>query len=417
MQSTASKRVLSTLASKLHPQLPLSPRESQQLLTLLTTSFRTHLDREFPKAKQANLISKNKLLPGPSPARSISSFESTSQHINSILTDPLFAVKPQRRGSQPAAIDVLRDPQAWFVDQIAAGTATLSKAVMCIELLRSTPYTPARQEQEKSLANTTAQWLRTSGTDSSREFVLLVSTSNYQPRGFLYGLLDILMAEGQTSVPWRWYIKTQAQRIKETNLEESRVAQFRRLLLSTMVRVNRNRDVNAAVAVFLQAFRMAQIEGHEVAFSILRPAGAALVNYIIATPNHSIQPEAYQSFIGTLPLWLGDWSSAVEAMLWLHHPQKRSALQGLRYIQDHQGAVLYAQSTRSRKGFLVQLCLGVARQLLEEEKYTDAQIAMEFTKVHFADLVLPKTKEPTSRSSKERREKQNLEMLDRLIPT
>ncbi|RZL15656.1 MAG: PorT family protein [Hymenobacter sp.] len=31
MQSATSRRILSTLASKLHPQLPLSPRESQQL--------------------------------------------------------------------------------------------------------------------------------------------------------------------------------------------------------------------------------------------------------------------------------------------------------------------------------------------------------------------------------------------------
>ena len=48
MQSATGKRVLSTLASKIHPQLPLSPRESQQLLSLLTQSFRAHLDREHP---------------------------------------------------------------------------------------------------------------------------------------------------------------------------------------------------------------------------------------------------------------------------------------------------------------------------------------------------------------------------------
>ena len=46
--TAAGQRALSTLANKLHPQLPLTPRESQQLLSLLTASFRRHLDREHP---------------------------------------------------------------------------------------------------------------------------------------------------------------------------------------------------------------------------------------------------------------------------------------------------------------------------------------------------------------------------------
>ena len=37
--SAASRRAFSYLASKIHPQLPLSPRESQQLLNLLTTTL------------------------------------------------------------------------------------------------------------------------------------------------------------------------------------------------------------------------------------------------------------------------------------------------------------------------------------------------------------------------------------------
>src|SRR5690348_15716553 len=104
MQSAASKRVLSTLASKIHPQLPLSPRESQQLLTLLTTSFRAHLDREHPLPES----SQNRHTQKPtgsnarrasSPAQATSSYASATQHIDSILTNPLFAVKPRRRGS------------------------------------------------------------------------------------------------------------------------------------------------------------------------------------------------------------------------------------------------------------------------------------------------------------------------------
>ena len=56
MHALAARRAFGSLASKIHPQLPLTPRESQQLLNLLTTSFRSHLDREHPTAPSERLL-------------------------------------------------------------------------------------------------------------------------------------------------------------------------------------------------------------------------------------------------------------------------------------------------------------------------------------------------------------------------
>lgn len=425
MQSAASKRVLSTLASKLHPQLPLTPRESQQLLTLLTTSFRAHLDREHPvpQNRHAQKPGGSNGQRSPSPTRAPSSYASATRHMDSILTNPLFAVKPHRRASDPAAVDVLRDPVGWFIDQIATGAATLPKVAVCLDLLEITPEATSRLYNGKTRASVLAEWLRSSGLDTSRDFVELHTSK--QRQGFslkaLERLVALLFAEGEAAAPWRWFIRPQEQRVKETSLELKKVENFRQHLLWRMVYTQANRSLSEGLVVFMQAFRMAEVAGLESSYTVLRPAGAHLVNRITATPEHSIDPNLYESFLASSSRWLGTWSPAVEAMLWLHHSTQKTAAPALQYIRDPSGAIRHVHEKQSRRHFLVQLSLGVARQLVEEEKYTEAQVAMQFTKDHFADLVLSRpgaaAAPPTSTRSKAQHERDNLELLDQLIPT
>jgi hypothetical protein len=233
-------------------------------------------------------------------------------------------------------------------------------------------------------------------------------------------LVALLLAEGETTAPWRWFIRSDEQRVKETGLDIPRMATFRQQLLAKMVSIEANAGLNKGLATFMQAFRLVENAGHESAYAILRPAGGHLVNRITSSTNQFFEPELYQSFLLSSQRWLGGWSRAVESMLWLHHPSERSAIPGLQFVRDPAGAVTFVQSSRSRRHFLVQLCLGVARQLLEQEKFAEAQVVMEFTKEHFADVVLPKppvAEQQASESWKVRKEKQNLELLDSLVPT
>jgi hypothetical protein len=427
MQSAASKRVLSTLASKIHPQLPLSPRESQQLLNLLTSSFRAHLDREHPltspesHSRPTRQLSISNGQRSPSPHRATSSYASATRHIDSILNNPLFAVKPRRRGSESAAVDVLRDPIGWFINEIAAGSANLPQAAMCLEVLeKTTNESPSWLKDGRTPGSILAEWLRTSGLDTSKQFLeTCITKSGYGSR-FLDRLVTLLLAEGETTSPWRWFIRSNEQRVKETGLDVAKVATFRQQLLAKMVSVEANASLNNGLTSFMQAFRLVENAGYESAYSILRPAGGHLVNRIISSTEQSLEPELYQSFLVSSQRWLLTWSRAVESMLWLHHPSERSAVPGLRFIRDPAGAVTFAKSSRSRRNFLVQLCLGVARQLLEQEKFEDAQIVMEFTKEHFADVVIPKApvmEQPEPEIRRLRRERENLDLLDRLIPT
>lgn len=424
MQSAAGKRVLSTLAAKLHPQLPLTPRESQQLLTLLTTSFRSHLDSEHPIAQKRQVpkpAGRSNRQRSPSPTRAPSSYASTTQHIDSILNNPLFAVKPRRRSSDPAAVDVLRDPVGWFIDQIASGSATLQKAAMCLDLLEIAPESSSRLYNGKTRASVLAEWLRASGVDTSREFVDLHASRSSFPSKALERLVTMLFAEGEAAAPWRWFIRPQEQRIKETNLESKAIATFRQQLLKKMVFTQSNRSLGEGLAVFMQAFRMAEAEGLQSSYAVIRPAGAHLVNRIIATPGHGLDLQLYQSFLLSSRQWLGNWSQAVESMLWLHHPTQPNPSPALDYLRDPSGATVHIHAAQSRRHFLVQLCLGVARQSMEEQEYADAQLAMQFTKDHFPDLVLSKAPVAapcsTTQAKAQRKERENLELLDQLALT
>jgi hypothetical protein len=181
-------------------------------------------------------------------------------------------------------------------------------------------------------------------------------------------LVVLLLSEGETAAPWRWFLCSSEQRVKETGLDASKIAAFRQELLRKMVYVEANTGLDRGLATFMQAWRFVENAGHESAYAILRPAGAHLVNRIMSNTEQLLEPELYHSFLLSSQRWLGPWRRAVASVLWLHHPTERSALPGFQFIQDPAGAVTFTKSSRSRRDFLVQLCLGVARHLLEQEK-------------------------------------------------
>jgi hypothetical protein len=432
MQPAPGRRALSGLASRLHPQLPLSKRQSQNLLTLLTTSFRDHLDREHPvsapdRSSNSNNTTKHGLTSPPTharrnstPARAESSQFAASSHIESILTNPLFATRPRRRSATSSdAREVLRDPLSWFNDQIALGTANVEKALTSLDMVnRATAQTQADKSQkaqdETKLASRIAEWLRFSGQDASKEFV----DQDHSP--LVKRLVPLLMGEDNTAPMWRWLKTTPAQRIVETGLDPKRVLAFRTQVLKLMVtsKLASEPTIDAALDIFLHAFHHLGILEHKVPSKIFQPVGASVVKHILANPTAGVSVDRYQSFLASSNIWPGTFSTAIQSLLWLNHPSKPSAGPGLAYIQDPNGAAAHVQgATMTRRRLIVQLCLGVANQLIAEDNLREAQIAISFTQDNFPDLVLSKhsstDRHETDRIAKAK-ERGNLQMLDRL---
>jgi len=427
MQPAPGRRALSGLASKLHLQLPLNQRQSQQLLALLTTSFREHLDREHPVAvsEPASTEHSGPALPPKRPRRSSapSSQSFASTHIESILTNPLFAVPPRRRGSNPLdAREVLRDPLAWFDSEIASGNATVQRAVTCVEMWEKATAIQARPAALQQLhsqgkpGTKIAEWLRTSGEETSKHFV------DQERHLLLAKMVPLLLQENETAPIWRWFVRSPEVRMKETGLDMTRVQAFRIQVLKLMIssKLASESTIDGALTTFLQAVKMLESKSHGMTTKVLQPSGSSLIVHILANPTTGVSIDLYGSFLKSIEKWTGLWSKAIESILWLNHPSKPNAAPGLAYIKDPRGALTQVQGTSlTRRRLLVQLCLGVAHQLLAEHKIADSQIAMEFAQNNFPELVLRKT---ASRNhileQKEREEKQrhSNHILNQLVP-
>lgn len=407
---SASRRALSSLASKIHPPMPLTSRESQQLLTLLTTSFRTHLDHQPIGA--------------PSP------HSAASEHIGSILSNPLFAHRPKRRASDSVAVHVLDDPLGWFVDEIASGTADISKAGVCLAALQTptslrTSSLPRRDASTKAKpASIIAEWLQSSGQETTKEFVSfpLSGTKAYVSKTHVVDhLVPMLIAEGNYAPLWRWWTYSPAQRIKDTGFENKKIASFRDNLLVQILKGAPARD--QALGLFKQAFIFEKSHRHEPGYGYkhLRLAGGQLVNMIVQDPQVPCSPEVYNDFTQSVPFWLSGWSPFVQAMLSLHHPTNPDPEPGFALLQArNEESITQATSIKSRRRFVVRLCLGLAQQLIKEYKLSEATWVMNFTQTHFADLVLRQNIAISSRHTKEaireEAEKKNLALLDQVLP-
>lgn len=260
-----------------------------------------------------------------------------------------------------------------------------------------------------------AEWLRTSSEETSKEFIISPSAANGTPRRSLaHRLVPLLLAEGNPAPLWRWY--TYEPQDKGTPISKAQIESFKSQLLREMINAARTRD--EAFTTFLQAYRITQTDKRGANLQSLQVAGARLVDLIVANTKVPCTPELYEQFALSTHHWLRTWKPVVQAMLCLCHPTQPDPEPGLKIIKNPDHILKTTLLKQSRQKFLVRMCLGVAQQLIEEEKLADAQVAMKFTKEHFADLVLVKYHTNPSKASihdKANEEKKNIALLDRLL--
>ncbi|KAF2006945.1 hypothetical protein P154DRAFT_420820 [Amniculicola lignicola CBS 123094] len=418
MYTPAARRAFSYLASKIHPQLPLSPRESEQLLALLTTSFRAQLDHEHPTTpnRQRKRTAKG-VRRTVSPARTPSSTSIAGQHLDAILTNPLFAVRPQRRGSDTARVnagEVLRDPLSWFLDQVAAGAADIPKATACLSMLKTNSINQAGTtrgtlQDGRNPGAEIAKWLQSSGVEKTKDFR---TVRNTEP--LLVDLVPLLLEEGQDTHCWRWFSETATT---QPSMDAHHTATFRSHLLKNMVWASATQaSINPALRTFLRAEKISPTG------EILRPAGIFLVKHILSHPKEAPSPDLYDAFLASASTWTGRWSRAMQSLLWLHHPTSPDTRPGLAFIQDPNGAAAQLPKASSKMRHIIsQICLDVARLSLEAQKTTETRVVLNFVNTHFPEMVAqPEPEQSTSPrprrvvDQRKRREDENLRLLDQL---
>ncbi|KAI9726405.1 MAG: hypothetical protein M1834_009033 [Cirrosporium novae-zelandiae] len=397
------------LSSKIHPPLPLNVGQSQELLAILTSSFRKELDDKHPIFRNDENPHKespgSKAVIGSSASQtsyhpsSKASSVSTDHHFSSILTHPLFAIKPDhphssgRRNSLSESQKLWADPMGYFDREVAAGTATLEMAKVCLmadwKALLSSPAASVQEKLQQSPVGTRiAQWLRTS--DISLEGAL-------DDLEFLNLVLPYLtpLKHHHTILHWVKVLQFQLNR-RGGNKEHANLRYLLKdpsqLVFRWVKSIWRYQDsLDIAVNSFL---RIAQRLDHASDTpKICGKAGRWLTFKLTRAGQAQIEFASFQTFVRMVPAWTGNiyWTRADLA---LHHPTSPDPSPALERLYELEEAMEVAamepghtnltKYTSSRRMGLTWMCLETARVLLEQKRIEEATWVLHFVQKYFA---------------------------------
>lgn len=373
MQSS-SALLFRSLASKIHPPLPLSHRESQQLLQILTSSFQKHLDRNHPiSAPEEEDGSRPRVKVAPTVANCQSTSRQSSHHladhhIKSLLTNPLFSTQPARstasgkRERDAHELHQLKnDPLRWLQQHFASGLESLERVRRALGSIWRLDD-PKAYVLKTQAASKILEWVDASARLDRNQLGSDLLTRN--------SLCKALVAEERTDLIWHWASLTTIPDIHK-----------RRLLVSyskATIRDAQKYSLDPAIEIISVAISKGfrPVDVHYLSQWIVR----CILN---GHDRIEISLDHYNRFLRALP----DWSRRLafdRAVLGLFHPALPSKKETIRYFNVFSssydpGRPLSAGHSRDH----VALFLNLARSLFEERDYNTASTIIDFVKQQF----------------------------------
>ena len=386
---------LKNLVSKIHPPLPLTPRESQRLLSLLNASFRQRLDEQHPtkEGHSANL------------------------HMQAILSSPLLLNSlsaprnPLAGGVEAESVSLIStkktkaEPVAIMQDIISRGKAELETMKRCLlaQSTRSAKASDFKVSMKNSKAGSiTLHWLWSTGLLNSLNFLA--------DHVFTRCLIRFLVAEGRYHLVFAWLnhdYKT-LQRLKTTDDPER--IKGRIILELTRAEAELGNGFSAAINIFIKLLLEWETAGKNPTGirNTFSPSGKYLMNLMESNIKTGVLVTSdYDSFQKATNTWSKEHSYE-RAWLAFHHPLHPDAQLTVSYLRNLDSRAIDAMHKNRRTG-TVDLALEAAEQLLSQDKREDVVRVMEVLRMHFsldigqealADKLLPlKAKEEVPRES------------------
>lgn len=393
---------LQSLASRIHPQVALNQRESQHLLSVLQSSFRKQLNITHPAPGCGNTshesyppMQQGSAVAGQPRLTSRSSRMSASQHLNSILSSPLFVSKSQSSEIRNDPLAVIRDPVSWFAQRVAHGTADHLAARLSLNILMSslsrTNKDPAALKAilMKTQAGTKVlEWMWTYGL---QEIETVQKDSE-----LLIVLVKFLVAENRQEKLESWVLDASGHAGDG----------WRRQLLEQFLRaeVALGADLNRVVLYLWDISKRLHASGFSVA-NVTRTAGLFLTLQVI-NQGAALDPKVYTRWVEGVQEWSSN-PTFYKALLSIHHPQTPDAGPALKYLEEGKGF------EKGKK--MVRLCLDATELLLSQEDYTAGSWVMEFAKANYAaELGFRVNARETTRHKQESNERRNSLQHDEL---
>jgi hypothetical protein len=395
-------RPITSLAHfKIHPPLPLNPRESKQLLNLLTTSFRQQLDREHG-AFRSEVDGSERALSGsafPNPttgkrrrhlqARPESRLP-TDRHLHSILTNPLFSHGPEKSGIRTQNP---RDPMDIFDEACAKGFMKVEYALACLRakkntIVQSSVLSVREAMKESGAGSKVLRWLISSGVADDVTFL--------RDEVFSEILVDFLVAEELQLAVWTWMDKLMAK-LATANMRQAADPADKSAanLLDVLVKAEASGYISLDLAFtsFMKAKELLDKIQHPPR-PILSKAGLFLSreSTFKSSLHLASSPVVFNGFLDVVPAFTSHRDLHLSHLL-LHHPTNPNTGPALRFLRKAKAdisisAEILSQGSSGCKTYpdsrIISLGLDTAKLLLEQDENVDARWVMSFLQETYA---------------------------------
>ncbi|RYP62503.1 hypothetical protein DL771_009711 [Monosporascus sp. 5C6A] len=372
---------------QIHQPLPLSRRESQQLLDSITSSFRKNLDKEHPWQSEdapAALPAAKSEDASPKTTTTTTRHRPTDRHLRAILSNPLFS-HPTQDGKLTVPAPT-KNPFDVFDAAVAKGLMTPRRAAGFLATVRAQVAKEQSSDIRANLAATGAglrvlRWLRASGQENDLRFL--------SDPTLVQQLVPFMYAEGLEEVAWAWLSQLAVERLRVMEVESGLGklnSQPLFKLLNTMIQetshstaAEAKSNLDASYSALLRAYKLlpkhSRIANLSVKHSWASLSWASTVD-AFERPKPSVA--LFEAFVQqgrsySLPLDM--------AHLELHHPTAPSSDAAVYYMHSRDGKARDVTDSRmgdrSRRR-LICLALDTVDRLKQTGNTTEASWVERF---------------------------------------
>ncbi|KAH8676214.1 hypothetical protein BX600DRAFT_454551 [Xylariales sp. PMI_506] len=322
---------------QIHHPLPLTPKESQHLLNSITSSFRRNLDKEHPWQSSEGADTTQKLSQSQSIVHAKAppqSHRPTDRHLESILTNPLFANPQQALHPIPTT---LPNRHHVFDTAVAKGLMTTRRAAGYLEAVKKDIAMSSLDNVVQGMAESGAglrvvQWLRASGAEASFEFL--------SDRALIQNLIVFIFASRLDEVAWTWLSQLgfRLSSLPQDAQTQRHLASLLQAIMHAQEFLNKSssslepNSLDLGYSTFLRAKETLPLEDPAASRSLKRYWGSLSWASTVNAPLHG-KPSAalYETFVDVGR----PWNKALDiAHLELHHPTRPDHALAIGYLHD-----------------------------------------------------------------------------------
>ncbi|KAE8366833.1 hypothetical protein BDV27DRAFT_143328 [Aspergillus caelatus] len=380
--------------SKIHPPLPRTPRESQQLLKALTSSFRRQLDREYPPSVPSDRDgSSDRTSENPH-----SSVHATDRHLRAILDNPLFRVVPSKsttaRNGTASRLQqrIAKEPMVVFDELVASGSVTLPTLRDCLssQMLLASRHIGSgliqAMKDARAGSKVVSWWFASDSTTRQMLFKSRAATTT---------LVKFLVAEGRQGVVLDWLRMLANHDIGGRNGQlPEKIAQqvFGHMLVNLVTaEIQYGQGLSLAMRYYLQTCK-SQMFKDNAALNlswqpVLLPAGVHLCESLMQSlPSRSKEFDGamYNEYIEILSRLAPN--SCVLATAPLYHPTHPDAKPFLDFVDTLPPSRVDSSTGLKRESFM-RAGFDALRLLVDQDKRRDVLYLARFLQQQLPEKV------------------------------